>query len=119
MKKIVIICAVTLLSTFAFSQSSASITPNQLKSAKNSGIYEFKVPESITTEKVDAVKGYYKDYYTVSFDEATDVLKLSLLKNEEMNINVINRILTALDLRTIQVDGVEMTFLDMKDKYLK
>lgn len=119
MKKTVIICALTLLSSFAFAQSSASISPSQLKSGKNSGIFEFKVPEAITAEKVDAVKGYYKDYFTTSFDETTDVLKLTLLKKEEMNINVMNRILVALDLRTVQVDGTEMTFQDMKDKYLK
>jgi hypothetical protein len=32
---------------------------------------------------------------------------------------VINRLLVALDLRTISVGGENMTFQDMKDKYLK
>lgn len=106
-------------SAFAFGQNSASISENQLKSGKSSGIYEFSVPEAITAEKVDAVKGYYKDYFSVVFNESTDVLKVTLVENKELNLNVINRLLVALDLRTISVGGETMTFQDMKDKYLK
>ncbi|MNK18565.1 hypothetical protein D3C87_367730 [compost metagenome] len=113
------IFVLSLASSFAFSQNSASITESQLKSGKSSGVYEFTVPESITAEKVDAVKGYYKDYFTVAFNETTDQLKVTLLKKEEMNVNVMNRLLVALDLRMISVGGQEMTFQDMKDKYLK
>lgn len=119
MKNLVLLLIASTFSFFGFSQEFASITKEQLKSGKTSGVYEFKLPESIDQAKVDAVKGYYKDYYTVNFDEATDVLKLTLLKNEDVNINVMNRILVALDLRQIQVDGKEMTFEDMKSTYLK
>nr|WP_294862392.1 hypothetical protein [uncultured Fluviicola sp.] len=119
MKKLVMIFVLSLASSFAFSQNSASISEAQLKTGKSNGIYEFSVPESITSEKVDAVKGYYKDYFAVAFNESTDVLKVTLLKNEESNLNVVNRLLVALDLRTISVGGESMTFQDMKDKYLK
>lgn len=119
MKKLVIMFVLSLTSSFVFSQNSASISESQLRSGKSSGVYEFSVPESITAEKVEAVKGYYKDYFSVSFNEATDVLKVTLLRNEEPNLNVVNRLLVALDLRTISVGGENMTFQDMKDKYLK
>ncbi|WP_300360341.1 hypothetical protein [Fluviicola sp.] len=119
MKKLVMIFVLSLTSSLVFSQNSASISETQLKTGKSSGIYEFSVPEAITAEKVEAVKGYYKDYFSVAFNESTDVLKVTLLKNEETNINVINRLLVALDLRTISVGGENMTFQDMKDKYLK
>lgn len=109
----------SLATSLAFSQNSASISESQLKTGKSNGVFEFSVPESITAEKVDAVKGYYKDYFTVAFNESTDILKVTLLKNEDMNINVINRLLVALDLRTITVGSESMTFQDMKDKYLK
>ena len=119
MKKLVIMFVLSLASSFAFSQNSASISESQLKTGKSNGVYEFSVPESITAEKVDAVKGYYKDYFTVAFNESTDVLKVTLLKNEDSNLNVVNRLLVALDLRTISVGGENMTFQDMKDRYLK
>ena len=119
MKKLVMIFVLSLASSFAFSQNSASISESQLKTGKSSGVYEFSVPESITAEKVEAVKGYYKDYFSVVFNESTDVLKVTLLKNEDSNLNVVNRLLVALDLRTITVGGESMTFQDMKDKYLK
>ncbi len=119
MKKLVMIFVLSLASSFAFSQNSASISSSQLKTGKTDGVYEFSVPESITAEKVDAVKGYYKDYFSVAFNEATDKLKVTLTRNEESNLNVVNRLLVALDLRMIAVDGQEMTFQDMKDKYLK
>jgi hypothetical protein len=119
MKNLVLLLIATTFGFFGFSQEFASITKDQLKNGKSTGVYEFKLPESIDQAKVDAVKGYYKDYFTVNFDEATDVLKVNLLKNEEVNITVMNRILVALDLRTIKVDGKEMTFQDMKDAYLK
>jgi len=119
MKKLAMIFVLSLASSFAFSQNSASINETQLKTGKSSGVYEFSVPESITAEKVEAVKGYYKDYFTVAFNESTDILKVTLLKNEDSNLNVVNRLLVALDLRTIAVGGETMTFQDMKDKYLK
>lgn len=109
----------SLATSVAFSQNAASISESQLKTGKSNGVFEFSVPESITTEKVEAVKGYYKDYFTVAFNESTDILKVTLLKNEDMNVNVMNRLLVALDLRTITVGGESMTFQDMKDKYLK
>lgn len=113
------IVVLSLASSLAFSQNSASISSGELRSGKSSGVYEFSVPEAITAEKVDAVKSYYKDYFSVAFNESTDKLKVTLTKNEDMNINVINRLLVALDLRMITVDGQEMTFQDMKDKYLR
>jgi hypothetical protein len=119
MKKLVIIFVLSLTSSFVFSQNTASISESQLKTGKSTGVFEFSVPESITAEKVEAVKGYYKDYFSVAFNESTDVLKVSLLKNEEPNQNVMNRLLVALDLRTIAVGSENMTFQDMKDKYLK
>ncbi|TSJ45844.1 hypothetical protein [Fluviicola chungangensis] len=119
MKKLIMMFVLSLASSFAFSQNSASISESQLKTGKSNGVYEFSVPESITAEKVDAVKGYYKDYFTVAFNESTDVLKVTLLKNEDSNLNVVNRLLVALDLRTISVGGENMTFQDMKDRYLK
>lgn len=119
MKKLVMLFVLSLATSFAFSQNSASISEGQLKSGKSNGVYEFAVPESITSEKVDAVKGYYKDYFSVDFNESTDKLKMTLLKNEEMNIKVMNRMLVALDLRTVSVNGQEMTFQDVIDKYLK
>ncbi len=119
MKKLVMLFVLSLATSFAFSQNSASISESQLKTGKSNGVFEFSVPESITAEKVEAVKGYYKDYFTVAFNESTDILKVTLLKNEDMNINVINRLLVALDLRTITVGIESMTFQDMKDKYLK
>lgn len=119
MKKLVMMFVLSLASSFAFSQNSASISETQLKTGKSNGVYEFSVPESITAEKVEAVKGYYKDYFSVAFNESTDVLKVTLLKNEDSNLNVVNRLLVALDLRTISVGGENMTFQDMKDKYLK
>ena len=119
MKKLVMIFVLSLASSLAFSQESASINESKLKTGKTTGVYEFSVPESITAEKVDAVKGYYKEYFTVTFNEATDQLKVTLLKNEESNLKVVNRLLVALDLRTVTVDGQSMTFEDMKEKYLR
>ncbi|WP_343747909.1 hypothetical protein [Fluviicola sp.] len=119
MKKLVMIFVLSLASSLAFSQNSASISSGELKSGKSTGVYEFSVPESITAEKVDAVKSYYKDYFSVAFNESTDKLKVTLTRNEDMNINVINRLLVALDMRMISVDGQEMTFQDMKEKYLR
>ncbi|HRP54196.1 MAG TPA: hypothetical protein PLI97_11905 [Fluviicola sp.] len=119
MKKIVTIIALMFTCSFAFSQNSASISVDQLKSAKASGIYDFLVSESITSEKVDAVKGYYKEYMTVTFDEKTDNLHVALTENATLNIHVINRLLVALDIRSIQISGTETTFQDMYDQYLK
>lgn len=118
MKKLVMLFVLTVASSFAFSQDAAAISVSQLKEAKSKGIFEFTVPENITEEQVNAAKGYYTTYFTVTFDEATDKLKVVLTSNEALNIQVVNRLLVSLNLKSVNVDGKEMTYQEVMEKYL-
>jgi hypothetical protein len=119
MKKLIVLFVVCVISVFSFGQNSATITKDALVSGKSTGKYVFVLPSSVTTEKVDAVKGYYKDYYSTNFDAKSHTLTVQLIQNEEKFIRVINRMMVGLEIRDFNVSGTTLTFEEMFQNYMK
>jgi hypothetical protein len=119
MKKI-LLALVVMLATFAASaQKSASVSAKALESGKSTGTFVFVLPADVTAKQVDDVKGYYKDYFTVSYNELKHEATVVLTANEAMNKRVILRFLSSVGARTVSVDGSEKTLEDFYDMYLK
>jgi hypothetical protein len=119
MKKI-LLALVVMLATFAASaQKSASLSGKALASGKSTGTFVFVMPSEITTDQVDKVKGYYKQYFTVNFNQAKHEATLVLTENKEMNRRVILRFLGALETNAVNVDGKEKTLEDFFNNDLK
>lgn len=119
MKKILFALVVTLMAFAASAQKSASVTAKALETGKSSGKYVMTLSSDITSAKVDEVKGYYTDYFTVSYDQVKHEATIALTANEPMNKRVILRFLSSLGMRTVNVDGSEKTLEDFYDGYLK
>lgn len=119
MKKILLALVVVLAVFAASAQKSASITAKALESGKTSGTYVLVLPADITTQQVDDVKGYYKDYFTVNFNQMKHEATIVLTANEPMNKRVILRFLSSLGMRSVNVDGTEKTLEEFYDGYLK
>ncbi|ASS47743.1 MAG: hypothetical protein A3D31_18120 [Candidatus Fluviicola riflensis] len=119
MKKI-LLALVVMLATFAASaQKSAALSAKALESGKSTGTYVFVMPSDLTTAQVDEVKGYYKQYFTVNYNQVKHEATLVLLEDKEMNKRVILRFLSAVGTRTVNVDGTEKTLEEFFDNDLK
>lgn len=119
MKKI-LLALVVMLATFAASaQKSASLSAKALESGKSTGTYVFVMPSDLTAAKVDEVKGYYKQYFTVDYNQVKHEATVVLLENKEMNKRVILRFLSSVGTRTVNVDGKDKTLEEFFDNDLK
>lgn len=119
MKKLIVLFVVCVISIFSFGQNSAQISKDALVSGKSTGNYLFVMPARVTNDQVEAVKGYYKDYYSVVFDSKAHTLAIHLIQNEEKYIRVINRMMVALEIRDFDVSGSTLTFEEMFQNYMK
>lgn len=119
MKKLILITAVVFSAFFAAAQQTATVSSANLTKGKTSGTYVFTLPDAITNEQVEKVKGYYKDYFSVNFDAAKHTATIGLVKNEEVNKRVVNRFMVSLDIRTFAVDGNNLDFDTVFEKYMK
>jgi hypothetical protein len=119
MKKLILLFVISVASLFSFAQKTATISKVALASGKKSGQYSFVLPTDITAKQVDAVKGYYKDYFTTVFNPTTHSLQLNLLSKEEMNLQVINRIMLSLDIQEFNVGQEKVSFTELFEQYLK
>jgi hypothetical protein len=119
MKKILLVLVVVLAAFAASAQKSASLSAKALETGKSSGTFLFVLPSDVTSQQIDEVKGYYKDYFSVNFDQAKHEATLVLTANETMNKRVILRFLSSIGVRTVNVDGVEKTLDVFYDTNLK
>ena len=119
MKKILLILTVVLSSLAASAQESATSTAVSLNKGKSSGVFEFVLPATVTTEQVEKVQTHYTHYFTVAFDQNTHQATLTMTKNEPINRRVMHRFLASLNVQTIKVDAQEYTFDALFDKYLQ
>lgn len=119
MKKLLLLLAICFTSLLGFSQNIASISKESLTAGNSNNQYVYQLPATITAKDVDQVKGYYKSSITVTFNEAKHLLTVELLKKEEMNYRVMGRLFVALNCRTIALDGVNMSFDELYEAYMK
>lgn len=116
-----------VLSSFslsAFSQTDAATiakTKGQaaLEKSKVDGIYEFTMPAQLTADDVAQSAKYYVHYFSVNFDEASHKTVITMIDNEAKNRIIIMRFLVASGVKSVLIDGKEVTVHDFKTNYLE
>jgi hypothetical protein len=119
MKKILLVLVVVLSAFAASAQKSATATGKSLEAGRTTGTFLLTLPAEVTTAKVDEVKGYYKDFFAINYNETKHEATIVLTKNEAMNRRVILRFLSAVGVRSVAVDGTEKTLDEFYDNDLK
>lgn len=110
MKKIVSIAIFSILTTLGFSQEAGYLqaktgSESVLQKSKSSGLYEFQFPTSLDKATVEKNAAFYKDYFSVQFDDKTKIAKLKMNENNEINRRVILRFLLSNNIKEINLDG--------------
>lgn len=103
---------------FSFGQASVK-SAKDLTSIKETGICKIKLPSDLTKEFVDSRAKYYPLYFTVSFDEATDIATIKMTDNTSRSRAIIIRFLAGCNIQTIKVEGKEVSRDELFENYLK
>jgi hypothetical protein len=110
------------LTVTSFSQVNTVIGKSQaiseLIQSKNSGIYTFYFPASITKDKIETAANYYPTYFSYSINEEENSIKITLLENTTNNRRIIMRFLTSARLQKIKVGDSELLIQEFYQNYL-
>ena len=80
----------------------------------------FELDQSFTVEKIDKVKAYYENYFTVSTMETNAGLYVTIKLVEDTDIakRVMQRFFSSLEVRKIDVMGSEVEVLAFIEKFV-
>lgn len=84
-----------------------------------SGIIEMTLSEAVTRENVEKYAGYYKNIFSVTFDEAKHLITFKMLDNTSSNRRVILRFLSANQVQNVIVEGQLFLIHDFYENFLK
>ena len=87
--------------------------------SKETGIYSFILPDSITSSNVEINKKYYTNYFKVEFNELTNEAIIEMVKNDEKSRHVICRFLMASGIEKVSQEGKEMSVEEFFQAYIK
>lgn len=112
-----------ILTTFILSAQDANkaICSSKVKLVKGveSGTIELVLSEAITKENVEKYASYYKNIFSVSFDEKTHVINIKMIENTSSNRRVILRFLSANQVQNVVVEGQSFPVSDFFENFLK
>ncbi|MDG1842267.1 MAG: hypothetical protein P8I93_07965 [Crocinitomicaceae bacterium] len=91
----------------------------ELKKSKQNGIYYFTIHPKASKEDVAKSAAYYPSYFSVDYDDATKIAKITMIDNNEKTRMVLLRFLSSVRSQKIQVDGTSMFVHEFYDNYLK
>lgn len=118
MKKILFALALVFGAFTANAQAKASTTAASLQDGMKTMNYSFTMPDEVSEEHINKVKDNYKNFFTVAYNAQSHVAKIHLTENKEMNRKVIQRFLMSSGVKTVSVDGKDMTVPNMYEQYL-
>jgi hypothetical protein len=122
MKSILFSVLFLVITSTYFSQGISIVgkaqTVTELVQSKNSGIYTFYFPETITKDKIETAANYYPTYFSYSINEEENSIKITLLENSANNRRIIMRFLMSARLQKIKVGDSELLIQEFYDNHL-
>lgn len=124
MKKIFAAALIIFTGMTAFAQDNGVLrvkagTEKALAQSKETGVYEFQLPTSVTAEEVAKNSAYYTQYFTVDFDAKTSKATLTMVNNDEQSRHVVLRFLISNNIKEVDVNGKVLTAEVFFTKYMK
>jgi hypothetical protein len=122
MKSIIFSILFLGFTTSYFSQETSIVGKSQtvaeLVQSKNSGVYTFYFPETISKDKIETAANYYPTYFSYSINEEENSIKITLLENNSNNRRIIMRFLMSARLQKIKVGENELLIQDFYENHL-
>jgi hypothetical protein len=112
-----------VVTTFILSAQDANkaicSSKSNLVNGVESGIIEMTLSEAVTKENVEKYAGYYKNIFSVTFDETKHLVTFKMLDNTSSNRRVILRFLSANQVQNVIVEGQLFLIHDFYENFLK
>ncbi len=109
-------------SSIGFAQEATEIGVTQgataLETSKKDGSYTFTLSGK-TASKIEANAKYYINYFSVEFNESTQLASISMVVNDSRARSVIVRFLISSGVRYAKVDGKIISVNDFMTSYLQ
>jgi hypothetical protein len=123
MKKLInTLILVVGIAGFTFAQDANTAKSNgakALSASKTSGVYELTMPAEVTADKVEQSSKYYTHYFTVSFDDKSNVATITMAQNDSKSRYVISRFLAACGVLNVIIDDKTVKSSEFAEDYLK
>ena len=123
MKKMFFILLFSVVSSVVFSQQGSKETLThgkiELAKSKESGIFNFVLPQGNTKESVIENSKYYTMYFTVEYLSEKNEAIVKMINNDEKSRHVIFRFLVASGTEKVKVDDKIFEVEQFFKEYLK
>lgn len=106
--------------SFAQEANEIGITEGKVKLAtsKEDGSYAFTFSGK-TADEIESSASYYTNYFTVTFNESTQLVKITMKENDTRSRSVITRFLVASGVRYMNIEGKIVPVSDFMANYLQ
>lgn len=120
MKKFLLICLLGVAQLgFAQEKEVATVELSSVRQLKIDGNLQIVLPGDLAKTDVEARAKYYTHYFTVNYNEASDVATIKMVDNTEKGRQIIVRFLTALGVEEVKVGEDQMDVNEFFTRYLK
>ncbi|MBP6089900.1 MAG: hypothetical protein KA521_01490 [Crocinitomicaceae bacterium] len=116
------ILAAVSFGTLSYSQEMKSVvtqSKSELAAAKNSGIFVFKLPVSVSSEDVAKNASYYVNYFKVDYNKVKSEAKVTMVTNDATSRRIIMRFISSCGINSYIVDGVSLKIDEFYTTYLQ
>jgi hypothetical protein len=90
-----------------------------LSKGVETGTIEISLPQNVLKENVEKYAGYYKNTFSVDFNEKTHVATIKMIENNSSNRKVIMRFLAANQVQNVIVEDKSFLVNDFYENFLK
>lgn len=121
--KLILCSFILLLSVFSFSQDKVNeakvVNSKQFQANKEAGEFKFVFPEITKKEEVERNAAFYKEYFSVIYDESTHSVTIKMVQNNEKNRQIIKRFFVSMNIKQIEMNGTSMQVDEFYQRQLK
>jgi hypothetical protein len=115
---ILFVCSAILVNAQSTSTAVCSSKANLVKGVE-SGLIEMGFPETSIKEDIEKYAFYYKNAFTINFDQKLHVATIKMVENTSSNRRVILRFLAANQIQNVVVEGKSFLVNDFYENFLK
>ena len=90
-----------------------------LQKSKSTGTYVYKMPNGTTDAEVTKAASYYKDFFTVSFDESTLEATVEITGEKQPSTQIMMRFLSGSGVSYVNVEGKDYDLQAFYTDHLK
>jgi hypothetical protein len=120
MQKLFFSLIFTLVTLISFGQDVANFgTSTTIIQGKQVGKFEVKLPSRVTNEDVSNYAQYYTNYFTVTYNNKTNIASIQMVNNDSQTRRIIIRFLAANQISLVSVDNTPYDLNTFYDNFLK